>query len=244
MADVCEESASEAEKQHEDDHESHCARPQVDEDNPATELADEDLKIPVIEIADEVLMIPATKLADEMVNPMINMDDVNFDNEILANNDCLQMMQQKYDIDMMLFGEIIPLQLVEDNLFAAAQVSDEKAETETKTKIKVETKTETEIEEDAAKEAQQQKALIAEQKEEAEENKVVCKGKAEIEIEAKAEEESQLKKALIIEQKDQNQCCSENYFYSNIDFKCASTQIDNEEELNFIETWLAILCLD
>jgi hypothetical protein len=39
----------------------------------------------------------------------------------------------------MLFGEIIPLESVEDNLFAAAQVSEE----ETKTKIEIKTKIKT-----------------------------------------------------------------------------------------------------
>jgi len=33
------------------------------------------------------------------------------------------MMQQKHHIDMMLFGEKIPLEIVEDNLFVATQVS-------------------------------------------------------------------------------------------------------------------------
>ena len=38
------------------------------------------------------------------------------------------MMQQKYDIDMMLFGEISSLQLVEDNLFASLQISGKETE--------------------------------------------------------------------------------------------------------------------
>ena len=210
---------------------------------PATEFVDDDLLIPPTELVDDVLMNPATQLANE--NLMV---DVHFDNEFLANDDWLQTMQQKHDIDMMLFGEIIPLQLVEDNPFAATQVSEEETEKKIKTEIKAETKTE--IKEDAAKEAQQQKALIAEQKEETEKEeeteakKEVCKGNAETEIEIEAEKEEKQKKALTAEQKDRNKCCSENIFNSNIDFQCAGTHIDYEEELNFIETWLATPCLD
>ena len=54
----------------------------------------------------------------------------------------------------------------------------------------------------------------------------------------------QQQKALITEKKDQNQCRSENVFYSNIYFQCAGTQNDYEKELKFIETWLATPCLD
>ena len=123
--------------------------------------------------------IPATELIEYMVNPETNI--VDFDREFLANDDWLQMMQQKYDIDMMLFGEITPLQLVEDNLFAAAQVSEEEAEK----------KTETETEEDTAKEE-----LIAEQKEETEK---------ESETKVKKEVETEAKKALIAEQKEETE---------------------------------------
>jgi len=169
----------------------------VDEENPTTELADEDLKILATEIADEVLMIPATELADEMVNPMIDMADVNFDNEIFANDDWLQMMQQKYDIDMMLFGEITPLQLVEDNLFAAAQVSEEEAEKKTETKQKEETEkaAETETKKEVCKEKEETK-----KEKETEAKKDVCKRNAETEIEA--EKEAPQQTAPIVEQKE------------------------------------------
>ena len=61
-----------------------------------------------------------------MVNPTINIVDVNFDEELLVNDKWLQVMQQKHHIGMMLFGEIIPLEFenqVEDNLFAAVQIN-------------------------------------------------------------------------------------------------------------------------
>ena len=90
---------------------------------PATQFVDDDLLIQETQLADDDMAIPATELADDMVNPETNI--VDFDREFLANDEWLQMMQQKQDIDMMLFGEITPLQLVEDNLFAAAQVSEE-----------------------------------------------------------------------------------------------------------------------
>ena len=51
-------------------------------------------------------------------------------------------------------------------------------------------------------------------------------------------------KPLITEEKEQNQCGSTNIFNSNIDFQCATTQNDYEEELNFLEAWLATPCLN
>jgi len=54
----------------------------------------------------------------------------------------------------------------------------------------------------------------------------------------------QQKKVLIKEQKEQNQCGSTNIFNSNIDFQCPGTQNDYEEELNFLESWLATPSLD
>lgn len=108
---------------------------------PATKLADENLVILAIELVDENLMNPTTKLTDEslvnratelvddseaaieainaMVNTTINIVDVKFDEECLANDEWLQVMQKKHHIDMMLFSEKIPLESVEDNLFVA-----------------------------------------------------------------------------------------------------------------------------
>lgn len=91
------------------------------------------------------LVSPATKLADDsetaigafnvMVNPTINIVDVKFDEELLAKYEWLQLMQQKHDIDMMLFSEKKPLESetqVEDTLFAVSHVSEEIKETKTK----------------------------------------------------------------------------------------------------------------
>jgi len=41
------------------------------------------------------------------VNQAINIADVKFDEENLANDEWLQVMQQKHHIDTMLFGEIV-----------------------------------------------------------------------------------------------------------------------------------------
>ena len=97
-----------------------------------------------------------------MVNLVINIDDVNFDREFLAKYDWLQMVQQKHHINMMQFCEMIPLELVEDNLFAEAQVSTEVEETVTDTDIEIEAKPnkkahkeKIDAENEALKEAQQ-----------------------------------------------------------------------------------------
>ena len=121
---------------------------------------------------------------------------------------------------MMLFGEITPLRLVEENMFAVAQVSDEKTKIEKQKKINKET--ETMIKTKAKRE--------------------VYRGKEETEIEVA--KEVQQEKALIAEQKNQNQCRSTNIFNYNIDFLCAGTQTDYEEELKFLEKWHETLCLD
>lgn len=58
-----------------------------------------------------------------MMNPTINIVDANFDEDVLTKYEWLQMIQQKHHIDMMLFGEIIPLEYenqVEDNMPVAA----------------------------------------------------------------------------------------------------------------------------
>ena len=57
-----------------------------------------------------------------------------------------------------------PLQLVEDNLIAPAQVSEEKIETETEIKTVYKEKAETKIKVEEEKETQQEKALAIEQK--------------------------------------------------------------------------------
>jgi len=76
--------------------------------------------IPANSVADENLVNLAKKLANEsedaigvvndMVNPRINIVDVNFDEELLAKDEWLHMMQHKHHIDMMLFGERITLE--------------------------------------------------------------------------------------------------------------------------------------
>jgi len=45
-----------------------------------------------------------------MVNPTIKITDVNFDEELFANDEWLQVIQHKDHIDITLFGEIIPLE--------------------------------------------------------------------------------------------------------------------------------------
>ena len=174
---ICEEITEVAEREHEDVCEPHCTQLQVDEDLliPATWIADEDLVIPATELVDDEMVNPAMQLVDE--NLMV---DVNFDNEFLTNDYWLQMMQQKYDIDMMLFGEITPLQLVEDNPFAALQVSGKETETEAK------------------KEVCKVKAEI-EKEEETESKNEVCKRKAEKKTDKEADKEAQQEKALIAE---------------------------------------------
>ena len=129
----------------------------------ATKLADEGLVNPTTELVDECLVNLATQLTDEsllnramelaedneiaigeinaMMNPTINIVDVNFDEELLANGEWLQIMQQKHHIDMMLFGEITPLESAnqeEDNLFAATHASKEVEEIEIEAKAKKE----------------------------------------------------------------------------------------------------------
>lgn len=71
---------------------------------------------------DEDLVNPVTKLANNsevsigevsvMVNPTIQYVDLNFDEDLLLNDEWLQMMLQKHDIDMMLFSEKIPFESV------------------------------------------------------------------------------------------------------------------------------------
>lgn len=96
--------------------------------NPITELANDDLVILTTELADENLVNPTTELGEDnetaittinaMMNSTINILDLKFDEESLANDEWLQVMQQKHHIDMMIFGEV-----VEDELFASAQVN-------------------------------------------------------------------------------------------------------------------------
>ena len=74
--------------------------------------------------------------------------------------------------------------------------------------------------------------------------KEVCKGKAEIEIEADADKEAQQEKVSIAEQKEQNQRGFGDVFTLTIDFQCAGKKNDYEEELNFLETWLATPCIN
>lgn len=69
---------------------------------------------------------------------------INFNGNLLANDEWLQMMQQKHHIDMILFGERIPLESenkMEENLFAVTQVSKEAEETKTETETTIEAET-------------------------------------------------------------------------------------------------------
>ena len=135
---------------------------------------------PTIELVDDSEAL--IELVNAMVNPTINIVDVNFDEDLLTNDEWLQIMQQKHHIDMM-FGEIIPLEAenqMEDNMSATTQVS---------TPV-IEIKTETMLEAKPNKEAHKEK----------------------IEIEKEVEKEVQQEKALITEQKEHNQCGSADVF--------------------------------
>lgn len=125
------------------------------------------------------------------------------------------MMQKKHDIDTILFSDIIPL---ESEIQVEYNIS---ATTQVSTEVKeIETETKKEI-------------YI---------NKEAYKEKTETEAEAK--NEAQLKEAFIAKKDEQNQLGSTNIFNSNIDFQSADTQNDYEEELFFLEAWLATPCLD
>jgi len=73
--------------------------------NLAIELVDDNLLNPTIELDDESLVKLTRELADDnetangainaMINPVINIFDVNFDEELLANDELLQVMQHK-----------------------------------------------------------------------------------------------------------------------------------------------------
>lgn len=102
--------------------------------NRATEFANENLVNPAIELVHDGET--AIRVVNDMVNLAINITDVKFDEELLANDEWLEGMQQKHYIDMMLLGEI-----EEDNLVATSQVI---------TEIK---KTDMELEAKAKKEA-------------------------------------------------------------------------------------------
>lgn len=45
-----------------------------------------------------------------MVNPTIQFAYVRFDEDLLPNDEWLQMMQQKHDINILIFGERIALE--------------------------------------------------------------------------------------------------------------------------------------
>lgn len=77
-------------------------------------------------------MNPATRLANDsedvigvvhaMVNLAINIVHVNFDEELLTNDEGLRMMKQQHHIDMMIFGERNSFESenqVKENMFAA-----------------------------------------------------------------------------------------------------------------------------
>jgi len=124
-----EEFAEEVENEHIDSSKSHLAQPQVDQDlvNPARVLDD-----------DNEVIIGAARV---MVNPTIQFVDVQFNEDQLANDEWLQMMQQKHLIDMMLFSERSPLSSenqVEDNLFGETCLSKELEAIEEKKEMKEE----------------------------------------------------------------------------------------------------------
>lgn len=76
--------------------------------------------------------------------PVIEIIGVNFDEELFISDEWLQMMQHKYLIDMLLFGEKNPLvspNQVEENLFADAGVENQVYETSAKSKKEEEDKT-------------------------------------------------------------------------------------------------------
>jgi len=81
--------------------------------NPTTELADESLVNLTTELVEDNETAIGAVYAK--VNEAINIANVKFDEDNLANDEWLQVMQQKHHIDMMLFGEA-----VEDNMFAVA----------------------------------------------------------------------------------------------------------------------------
>jgi len=86
----------------------------------------------------------------DAINGLLDHDEVKFEQEKLVNDEWLHIVQHKYIIDKLLFGEKIPLgskNQAEDNLFEALEVSKEVVV------IEVEN------------EAQGGKALISEQKE-------------------------------------------------------------------------------
>lgn len=105
--------------------------------NWAIKLANKDLVNPAIELVDEDMVKLTTELAEDnetvigvvyvKVNPTKNIVDVNFDEELLANDEWLQVMHQKHHINVILFCET-----VEDNMFVVAQVSIETYEEEKK----------------------------------------------------------------------------------------------------------------
>lgn len=136
--------------------------------NDIIQLVDDNMVNPIKELANE--SEAAIGAVNAMVNLAINIVDVNFDEDLLTKDECLQMMQQKHHIDMMLFGATIPLESknqVEDNLSSSQR---KRRETQIEKEIEAEAKKEAhkdkiEIEAEEKLEVQQGKALIIEQKE-------------------------------------------------------------------------------
>lgn len=118
----------------------------------------------------------------------------------------------------MLLGYKSPLDSVEDNMFSAAQVSEEESKTDTKIKREIETQIQKNVKKDICK------------------GKVETEIEAEVEIEEKVEKEAQQEKVFIAEKKEQNECGFQDCFTLPIDFQCAGKHNDDEEELKFLET--------
>lgn len=101
----------------------------------ATKIAHEDLVNLATKLAHEILVNLERDLVDDSVtsigvvnamdNPPINIAKLNFDEELLANDEWLHVMSQKHHIGMMLFSDIISLESenqVEGSLFAVAHI--------------------------------------------------------------------------------------------------------------------------